>query len=125
MITKEITLCGRQVTLAYCFATEIAFRDLSGEDMTDFISEAVSALQSKRMPDIKKTIFAILAAITAQYSYSEEEPPVNSAVIMNECTPEEFGTAIGTLITLRAQFYHIPAGEPQEKEEQGTEQKNA
>ena len=28
MITKEITLCGRQVTLAYCFATEIAFRDL-------------------------------------------------------------------------------------------------
>ena len=125
MITKEITLCGRQVTLAYCFATEIAFRDLSGEDMTDFISEAVSALQSKRMPDIKKTIFAILAAITAHYNYSEEEPPVNSAVIMNECTPEEFGTAIGTLITLRAQFYHIPAGEPQEKDEQGTEQKNA
>jgi hypothetical protein len=44
---------------------------------------------------------------------------------MNECTPEEFGTAIGTIITLRAQFYHIPAGEPQEKEEQGTERKNA
>ena len=36
MITKEITLCSKQVTLAYCYATEIAYKDLANEDMLDY-----------------------------------------------------------------------------------------
>ena len=33
MITREVTLCGKQVTLAYCYATEIAYKDLTNEDI--------------------------------------------------------------------------------------------
>ena len=29
MIKKEVTLCGKQVTLAYCFATEIGYKILA------------------------------------------------------------------------------------------------
>ena len=50
MIHEEITLAGKPVTLGYCYATEIAFKDLAGQDMTDFAMEAVTAFQKERMP---------------------------------------------------------------------------
>ena len=34
---------------------------------------------------------------------------------MNEATPLEIGTALATFITLRAEFYHLPTGEPEDK----------
>ena len=56
-----------QLPLAYCFATEIAYKDLIDEDIADFMQEAVTAIsgETPRMPDIKKTIFAIIAAAMA------------------------------------------------------------
>ena len=112
MTKKEITLCGKPVTLAYCYATEIAYKDLAGEDITDFLTEAVPVIQQQRMPDVKKTLFLIIASMMACY---EDEAPVKDKDLMKESTPEEIGTALGTIIGLRAQFYHLPAGEPEDK----------
>ena len=35
MQTKEITLCGQQVKLIYCAASENGFEDLSGKSIND------------------------------------------------------------------------------------------
>ena len=125
MITKEITLCGKQVTLAYCYATEIAYKDLAGEDMLDYAKHATESIQAERDPDIKCTIFAIIACMMAYYE-DADKAPVKDSEIMREATPVEIGTAMLTILTMRQEFYHVPKGEPEDKQEKGgKKRKNA
>ena len=114
MITKEITLCSQQVTLAYCYATEIAYKDLANEDMFDYANHALESIQAQRDPDIKRTIFAIIACMMAYYE-DAEKAPVKDSDIMKEATPVEIGTAMLTILSMRSEFYHVPNGEPEDK----------
>lgn len=113
MKQQEITLCGKPVTLGYCYATEIAYTDMAGEDIQDFMQEAVTAVNTEtpRMPNPKKTIYAILACLLAYYESKGEKSPFESKDLMTDLTPQELGIAIGTIIGLRAQFYHLPESE--------------
>ncbi len=128
MIKKEITLCGKQVVLAYCFATEISYKLLAEEEITDFVVQAVESLQDNRMPDTRKSIYAILSAATAYYDSIDKDLPITDKEIMFKATSADMATAIGTFIGLRADFYRIPASETtvsdsseseEEEEEQG------
>lgn len=121
MNTKEITICDKPVTLGYCFATEISFKDLAKQDITDFMIEAIPLIQAKQMPDTKSIIYLILSSILAYYE-DPAKAPVTDRDIMRDATPEELGIALGTIITMRADFYHIPYGEPEDK---GDDEKNA
>lgn len=112
MLQKEITLCGRQVTLAYCYATEIAYKDLSDENIADYIKEAVACIQQETDPDVKHTIYAILACMLAYYQSRGEDAPLTDTDLMNDAKPAELGTAIFTIIGLRMDFYKVPKGEP-------------
>ena len=124
MIKKEITICGKPVTLAYCYATEIAYKDCSGEDIQTFLTEAIPLIQQQQMPDVKKTIYLILSAMLAYYQ-DDEQLPVRDTDMMHEATPPEIGTALGTIIALRAQFYHVADDEPKDKPAaEGEEGKN-
>lgn len=125
MITKEITICNKQVTLAYCYATEIAYRDLADEDIHDFIQQVGTAVQNGRMPDAKKAILLIVACMMAYYE-DADKAPVNDGDMMREATPVEIGTALGTILAMQAEFYHIPNGEPKDKPGKGgKKRKNA
>ena len=125
MITKEITICGKQVTLAYNYATEISYKILSDEDIIDFGQEIVEKIQQDQMPDIRKTIFLIVASMQSYYESKGEQCPITDKELMYECTPQEIGVALGTIIGLRSQFYHVPSDEPQDKPEEGNATKNA
>ena len=120
MLTKEITLCGKQVTLAYCYATEIAYKDLSDENIADYIKEAVACIQEETDPDVKHTIYAILACMLAYYQSQGKEAPLTDTDLMNDAKPAELGTAIFTIIGLRMEFYHVPKGEPADKVTSGS-----
>lgn len=122
MITKDITICGRQVTMAYCYATEIAYKDLAGEDFIDYAQHAVESIQQERDPDTKRTIYAVLACMLA--FYGDEKAPVTDSDLMKEAKPAELGMAILTILDLRRQFYALPTGEPEDNTE-GQEGKNA
>lgn len=119
MSKKEIKLCGKQVTLAYCYATEIAFKDLSNQDITDFMIEAVPQIQAQKMPDAKKVVLLIIAALMSHYQSIGEETPIEDKDIMYRATAEEIGNALGVIIGLRAEFYRIPTGEPEDKPKDG------
>ena len=121
MITKEITIGGKPVTLAYCYATEISYKLLSDEDINIFMTEVYECMNDdiQRMPDIRKTIFLILAAISAYYESKGEELPIDDKTLMYECKPEELGTALGVVLGLRGQFYAVPSDEPKDKEPNG------
>ena len=113
MITGEITICGKTVTAAYCYATEIAYKDLIDENITDYIKESVPLLQNNEQPDMKKTLFFVLASIVAYYE--ESKMPVRIEDLMRDATPEEVYKAIGTIIGLRLKFYNVPSGEPDDE----------
>lgn len=116
-----------QLPLAYCFATEIAYRDLTDEDITTFMKDAIVAINEQRMPDIKKTISAILAAIIAYSKATKTEMPIEDKDLMYRTTSEDIGLALGTVIGLRIDFYHVPTGEPEDKTEKqkGKKRKNS
>lgn len=119
MSKKEITLCGKQVTLAYCYATEIAFKDLSDQDITDFMIEAIPQIQDQKMPSAKKVTHLIVASMMSYYESKDEKMPIEVKDIMYQATASEIGNALGVIIGLRAEFYHIPSGEPEDKPKDG------
>lgn len=121
MITETITIANKPVIIGYCYATEIAYKDLSDEDIADIIQETISAVnaQPARMPDAKRSIYLVLAAVMAYYQSQDEDAPIRDTDLMNDATPMELGTALGTIINLRAKFYNIPKGEPEDKPQKG------
>ena len=128
MITKEITLCGKQVVLAYCYATEIGYKTLSDEDIIDFGSEIAEKIQQQQMPDIKRTIFLILASMNSYYEFNNEKAPITDKDLMYKSDPKEVGVALGTILGLRGKFYHLPTDEPRgenKEEKDDKEPKNA
>ena len=124
MIKKEITICGKAVTLAYCYATEIAYKDLADEDILNYVQHAVDCIGKQQDPDIKRTIYAILACMLAYYNANNQDAPLKDVELMNEAKPAEIGMAIFAIIELRSQFYYVPNGEPEDKP-QDEKQKNA
>lgn len=129
MKTKTITICGKEVTLAYCYGTEISYKILSDEDINDFVQEVVAALNAEpqRMPDIKKSVLLIIAAAMAYAESEGEKCPVADKDLMYHATPDELGTALGTVIALRMEFYHLPNDEAEaaKKEQKVDDPKNA
>jgi hypothetical protein len=119
MIKKELTIAGKQVTLAYCYATELAYKDYTNEDITDFIPEIINSTQAGQMPDTKKSIYLILSAIMAAAQSKDEEPAITDKELMFEASPEDMGNALASIIMLRLKFYNIPLGEPKDKPSKG------
>lgn len=110
MKKETVTIAGKKVTLAYCFATEIAYKDYTGENIADYMKEAIAKTTATppQMPDVKKTMYIILAAIMAYYASKDQDAPVKDGEIMTEATPQELGAALGTVLSLYAQFYAVP-----------------
>lgn len=119
MTTKTITIAGREVTLAYCYATEIGYKLLSDEDINVYTAETLDLLEQKTMPDTRKTIYALIAAINAYSEWKGEQPAITDRDLMYDATPLEIGTALGTFLRLRADFYKIPEGEPKDEHPEG------
>lgn len=112
--------------LAYCYATEISYKILSDEDIISFGKEIAEKIQHEQMPDIRKTIYLILASMQSYYDSlpagqngQKPQPPVTDQDLMYHCTPQDLGVALGTILGLRSQFYHLPSDEPEEKEPKG------
>ena len=115
MKSKTITIQGKDVTLGYCNATEIGYKLLTREDVYVYFTEAIKAIQEERMPDIQKTIYMIIAAIKAYSEYTGEAAAITDRELMYEADQIEIGLALGTILQLRSEFYHLPTGEPEEK----------
>ena len=125
MKKAEITIAGKAVTLCYCYATEIAFKQLAERDINDFMLDAGAQLRENRMPDVRQTIFLLLASMTSYYNSLGEQAPVTDNDLIYEATPQELGTALGTVLRLRGEFYAVPDDEPADKPAKGRKEKNA
>ena len=122
MKTKEIELCGKKVTLGYCYATEIAYKTLADEDIINFRREVAEKVNEDVMPDVRRCIYLIQSAILSYYEMTGEEPPIKDRDLMYKATPEDIGLGIGTVLGLQEEFYHISKSEAEK--EQAKEKEN-
>ena len=114
------------VILGYCFATEISYKILADEDIHDFIKEAIESIQNNRMPDTRRSIYLILAAMQAYYESIGKKAPLTDKDLMYHMTAAEMGTAVGTITGLYMKANRTPSGEAEEKkEDQEADAKNA
>ena len=113
MITKELTICGKQVTLAYCYATEINYKYFADEDIEVLMAKIIKAIKDKSLIDVDKSLKLIAASMTSYYDYKEDEEkmPITLKELRSESTPREISTAIGFIIAMRQQFYYVPEDE--------------
>jgi hypothetical protein len=127
MIQKEIELLGKKVGLAYCFGTEISYKLLADEECTDFVREVLAGLaqEQPKMPDTRKSIYLIMSAITAYYESQNQKNPIEDKDLIFHASPEDIGLAIGTIAGLYIEFYKIPVGEPKDKPQEESKEKNA
>jgi hypothetical protein len=121
MNTKKIQIAGKEVNLAYCFATEVNFKLLADSEINDFIVEVAEAITTtpQRLPDIRKSIFLIIASAQSYYNAQGEEMKIIDKDLLFKAKPIELGTAIGTILALRNEFYTIPDGEQKTKQGKG------
>lgn len=117
--TKTITIAGKQVNIAYCYATEIAFYDLTGKEITAFIHQAIT----KQDVGPKDVMCAVLAAIMAYYQSQGEESPISDHDLMFDANPDELTKAFLEVIAIFSEWYKIPQGEPKPKSK-GRQSKN-
>ena len=119
MIKETTKIAGIDVTLGYCFATELNYRNLADEEIADYFKKAFACIQEEKDPDTDKSIRLVLASVIS-YSDSQSEGkatyPINERTLIYDTAPDELMKAVITIINLRNKFYKVPEGEPKDKE---------
>lgn len=111
---KTIQICGKQVTMRYCAATETGYEKISGKSSTIFVPEIEKDEKGKIIAVKPHTttedyIILAVAAIIAAYQRKHEDAPISSDDIIYEANSEEVAELIKTVIELRNEWYNIPA----------------
>lgn len=119
-IVKEVNIAGQQVKLAYCYATEIIFSDLTGKDFAAFMRTSSDNLAL----DPKNVLYAIIAAAMAYSESAGESCPISDKQIMFEATNEEVAAALKAVLDMFVEWYHLPVTEEKAAKKKGTKGKN-
>lgn len=114
MEKRDITICGKTVTVAYCFATEIAFRN--------YASVAINDLDTTNPEHLA---YIILSAITTYYQSENIDPPVTDKELLYNSKPEELIAAVKTIIEMQGEWYKSPIADTKKDEKDETGEKNA
>lgn len=124
MKQKEMTICGKQVKICYCAATENGYEQISGKNINVFVptfgkdekGKTIVVEEAKALTSDYITL--AIAGIVAAYSYENQDPPIESREIIYGMTKDERNELIKTILELRGEWYGIPAvvAESMEKE---------
>ena len=114
MTQKEITICGQEIKMLYCAATENGFERITKKSTAVFVptfgkdEKGEIVVTAPPMATTEDYLSLAIAAIVAAYSYNDEEPPIESKTILYEATPDEVKLLLNTIIELRNEWYGIP-----------------
>ena len=111
---KTIQICGKQVTMRYCAATETGYEKISGKSSAIFLPE-IKKDEEGNIKEVKSNattedyIILAVAAIIAAYQRNHEDAPVTADDIIYEANPAEVTELLKTICELRNEWYNIPA----------------
>lgn len=119
---KTISICGQDVQMLYCAATETGFEQLANRSINVFLPGDDEENPAATGDDyIKLGIAAIIAA----YARNDQEPPVSVKDVLYEATPQEVVALITSAVELRAKWYDVPEIIEEEKRGKRGKRKNA
>ena len=129
---KTIQICGKDVQLRYCIASETGFEILSDKESTVFLptptdkkDEEGNIIYDKPKATTEDYLRLAIASIIAAYERNGQEPPVSVDDILYDATPEEVTNLIAATIELRLKWYHITDVVKPETEKKEDDGKNA
>jgi hypothetical protein len=115
MTSKKITICGKEVELFYCAATENGYERISGGKtigvfiptfkMDEEGNQVIDQLPAATNEDY---IMLAMAGIVAADTYYKREAVINSEDILYNATPTERRLLIDTIVELRNEWYEVP-----------------
>jgi hypothetical protein len=111
---KSINICGKDVKMRYCAATETGYEQLSGKSVATFIptfgknEQGEDIIVKPAEATTHDYLMLAVSAIVAAYSRKGEEPPVSTEDILYEATAEETKTLLETIVELRSDWYGVP-----------------
>lgn len=127
MKKKKVKIAGKQVWLAYCYATELAFYDMTDTDINDFFKEFFSPNkeedeEEKKKKESHKLKLILYAIFAAAFSYSEsveKDCEIDHKTLMFHAKPAEITDAFACVIELRNEWYKLPSDDKPKKDEDG------
>jgi hypothetical protein len=115
MTSKKITICGKEVELFYCAATENGYERISdGKTIGVFIptfkmdEEGNHVIDQLPAATNEDYIMLAMAGIVAADTYHKREAVINSEDILYNATPTERRLLIDTIVELRNEWYEVP-----------------
>ena len=115
MTSKKITICGKEVELFYCAATENGYERISGGKtigvfLPTFKSDGDGNQVIDQLPEATNEDYMMLAiaGIVAADTYYKREAVINSEDILYNATPTERKLLIETIVELRNEWYEVP-----------------
>lgn len=111
---KTIQICGKEVAMRYCAATETGYEKISGKSSAIFVPE-IEKDEDGNIKSVKQNaktedfIILAVAAIIAAYQRKKEDAPITADDIIYEANPEEVTELLNTICELRNEWYNIPA----------------
>ena len=133
MNAKTITICGKDVEMLYCAATETGYESISGQSCEIFIPEISKDKKGKEQIRMRATtrdyIQLAVAAVIAAYTRKGEDSPVTADDILYNATSQEVTKLITTVIELRNAWYQVssvikPEDDTQKDQKEEGTQKN-
>ena len=113
MTEKTITICGQQVKMRYCAATEIGYEKLSDKSSAIFVPEVIKD-ENGTITDVKQNatlsdfVQLAIAGIIAAYDSENDDAPVTAKHILNEAAGNEVSKMVTTIVELRNDWYSVP-----------------
>lgn len=115
MTSKKITICGKEVELFYCAATENGYERMSGGKtigvfIPTFKTDKNGNQVIDKLPEATNEDYMLLAmaGIVAADTYYKRDAVINSENILYDATPTERRLLIDTIIELRNEWYEVP-----------------
>ena len=115
MTSKKITICGKEVELFYCAATENGYERISdgktiGVFIPTFKMDEEGNQVIDKLPEATNEDYMLLAmaGIVAADTYYKREAVINSEDILYNATPTERRLLIDTIVELRNEWYEVP-----------------
>ena len=127
---ETITLCGKDVNIMYCAATETGYEIVAGKSSQVFLPTILERDENGKVTKAEPPAATLddyiklaLAGIIAAYASEDKEPPVTDKDILYKATSEEITNLVGTIVRLRVAWYNVPEVVTLDKQqEEGGEQ---
>jgi hypothetical protein len=127
---KTITICGKEVQMRYCAASETGYELLSNGKSSEVFTPKIERDDNGEVVKVEPPkataddyIKLAIASIIASYERNDEETPISGKDIMYDAEPQEISELITSVIELRNKWYAVPKTVPDSEFEESDDEK--